>query len=62
MALPTGDVQSQARLHLQAAEDLIEAGRRAEGAQQLEKAFTFYRSVGAIFYINRAEQLLAKTA
>jgi class 3 adenylate cyclase/tetratricopeptide (TPR) repeat protein len=52
----------EARLRLRAAEELIEAGRRTEGAEQLEKALHFYRSVGATFYINRAEQLLAKTA
>ena len=52
----------EARLRLRAAEGLIESGRRTEGAEQLEKALEFYRSVGATFYINRAEQLLAKTA
>jgi hypothetical protein len=52
----------EARLRLQAAEELIEAGRRTEGVEQLEKALDFYRPVGASFYINRAEQLLAKTA
>jgi class 3 adenylate cyclase/tetratricopeptide (TPR) repeat protein len=57
-----GSPTSEARLRLRAAEELIEAGRRAEGAEQLEKALDFYRSVGATFYINRAEQLLAKTA
>ena len=52
----------EARLRLRAAEELIETGRRSEGEVQLEKALEFYRSVGATFYINRAEQLLAKTA
>jgi hypothetical protein len=52
----------EARLRLQAAEELIEAGRHTEGVVQLEKALDFYRSVGATFCINRAEELLAKTA
>ncbi|MDP9329254.1 MAG: AAA family ATPase [Actinomycetota bacterium] len=52
----------EARLRLQAAEELIEAGRQTEGVEQLEKALDFYRSVGATFYINHAEELLAKTA
>jgi tetratricopeptide (TPR) repeat protein len=52
----------EARLRLRAAEELIETGRPAEGRLQLEKALEFYRSVGATFYINHAEQLLAKTA
>ena len=52
----------EARLRLRAAEELIEAGRRTEGEEQLEKALDFYRSVGATFYIRRAEELLAKSA
>lgn len=51
-----------ARYRLRAAEELVAAGRRAEGEAELEKALAFYRSVGATFYINRGEQLLAKTA
>jgi hypothetical protein len=42
-----------------AGEELIETGRRAEGEEQLEQALTFYRSVGATFFIQRAERLLA---
>jgi class 3 adenylate cyclase/tetratricopeptide (TPR) repeat protein len=52
----------EARLRFRAAEELIETGRRAEGEVELQKALDFYRSVGATFYINRAEQLLARTA
>ncbi len=52
----------EARLRLRAAEELIETGRRPEGEAQLEKALEFYRSVGATFYVNQGEQLLAKTA
>lgn len=39
---------------------LIEAGRHAEGEAELQKALAFYRSVGATFFIKRAEDLLAK--
>ncbi|MEX2614309.1 MAG: hypothetical protein WD380_12090, partial [Gaiellaceae bacterium] len=39
---------------------LIEAGRRAEGEVELQKALAFYRSVGATFFTKRAEDLLAK--
>ena len=52
----------EARLRLRAAEELIETGRRAEGETELQKALAFYRTVGATFYIQRGEQLLAKTA
>jgi tetratricopeptide (TPR) repeat protein len=45
-----------------AARDLIEAGRRAQGEEELEKALVFYRSVGASLLIRRAEELLAATA
>jgi hypothetical protein len=41
---------------------LIEAGLRAEGEIELQKAIAFYCSVGATFYISRAEALLAKSA
>ena len=45
-----------------AGEHLIQSGRRTEGEAELEKALAFYRSVGATFYIQRGEALLAKTA
>jgi hypothetical protein len=44
-----------------AAHELLEAGRRAEAEEQLEKALTFYRSVGATFFIERGERLLTDT-
>jgi tetratricopeptide (TPR) repeat protein len=49
----------EAVARLLAGEELLETGRRAEGEEQLEKALTFYRSVGATFFIQRAERLLA---
>ena len=36
--------------------------RRAEGEAQLEHALVFYRSVGATFYVERGEALLAQVA
>ena len=52
----------EAEARLRAAEQLLTAGRRAEGEVELEKALTFYRSVGANLFIERGEQLLAKSA
>ena len=52
----------EARLRLRAAQDLFEAGQRAKGGVELEKALAFYRSVGATFFIERAERLLAASA
>ena len=52
--------EAEARLRL--AEQLLAAGRSAEGEVELEKALTFYRSVGATLFIERGEALLAKTA
>jgi class 3 adenylate cyclase/tetratricopeptide (TPR) repeat protein len=52
----------EALLRLRAAEELIEAGQRAEGEAELRRALAFYRSVGATFYIDRAEALMAKSA
>jgi len=49
----------EARLRLRAAEELIETGHRVEGEAELAKALAFYRTVGATFYINRSEALLA---
>ena len=52
----------EARLRLRAAEELIEAGRRPEGEAELAKALAFYRSVGATYFLERGQELLAKTA
>jgi len=52
----------EAGARLCAAEELIEAGRRAAGEAELQKALDFYRSVGAAFYIERGETLLAASA
>jgi tetratricopeptide (TPR) repeat protein len=57
----TGTLPWEAQARLRAAEQLIEAGREAEGQVELQKALAFYRSVGATFYLRRGEALLAKT-
>jgi tetratricopeptide (TPR) repeat protein len=58
MGLPT----DEALARLRAAEDLAEAGRRAEADAQLRLALPFFRSLGASRYVARAEALLAATA
>jgi tetratricopeptide (TPR) repeat protein len=50
----------EAEIHLLAAEELIETGRRDEGEEQAARALDFYRSVGATFYIERCEALLSE--
>jgi hypothetical protein len=57
-----GSLPGEAYARLRAAENLIGAGRRAEGEIELQKALAFYRSVGATFFMARGEQLLAKSA
>jgi tetratricopeptide (TPR) repeat protein len=57
-----GFASAEADARLRAAQNLIDAGRRAEGEVELKKALAFYRSVGATFFIQRAEQLLAGAA
>jgi hypothetical protein len=52
----------EARLRLRASEELTESGRLVEGQQQAAKALAFYRSVGASFFIRRAEELLPASA
>ena len=55
-----GGPSFEALARLFAGEELIEAGRRAEGEAELEKALAFYRSVGATFFIQRGERLLGE--
>ena len=57
----SGATTIEADARFWAAHELIEAGRRAEAEKQLEKALTFYRSVGATFFIERGERLLTDT-
>jgi tetratricopeptide (TPR) repeat protein len=52
----------EAEARLCAAEELIEAGQRAEGEVELQKALAFYRKVGATRYIQQGEALLAASA
>ncbi|MGZ4384904.1 MAG: hypothetical protein ACXVY3_09920, partial [Gaiellaceae bacterium] len=52
----------EAEARLCAAEELIEAGRRAEGEAELEQALAFYRKVGATRYIQQGEALRAASA
>jgi class 3 adenylate cyclase/tetratricopeptide (TPR) repeat protein len=54
-----GAATFEAESRLSAAKQLIAAGRREEGEAELERALAFYRSVGATFYIERGEALLA---
>jgi tetratricopeptide (TPR) repeat protein len=51
--------EDEAVVRLLAAEQLVEAGRRAEADVQLQQALVFYRSVGAAAVIRQAEALLA---
>jgi class 3 adenylate cyclase/tetratricopeptide (TPR) repeat protein len=57
-----GATTEEARDRLWLAEALIEQNRRAEADIELQRALTFYRSVGATRYIREAEGLLATTA
>jgi predicted ATPase/class 3 adenylate cyclase len=55
-------LESEARLRRRAADQLFAAGRRTEADEQLQMALAFWRRVGATYYIEQAEALLAKTA
>jgi class 3 adenylate cyclase/predicted ATPase len=55
-----GAVTIEAEHRFAAAEELVESGRCAEGEAELEKALAFCRSVGATFYLERGEALLAE--
>jgi tetratricopeptide (TPR) repeat protein len=49
----------EAYARLFAGEEAIEAGRRAEGAAEIERAIGFFRSVGAELLVRRGESFLA---
>ena len=57
-----GSPPFEALARLFGGEDLIATGRRAEGEAEIERALAFHRSVGATFYIQRGEALLAHAA
>jgi class 3 adenylate cyclase/tetratricopeptide (TPR) repeat protein len=57
-----GSPHDEALARLRAAQALIDDGRRAEADEQLQRALTFYRSVGATRYIREGEALLAASA
>ncbi|MFN2470423.1 MAG: AAA family ATPase [Gaiellaceae bacterium] len=49
----------EALIRLWAAERLVEQGRRPEADAELQRALSFWRSVGATRYVSRGESLLA---
>lgn len=57
-----GAVSEEARDRLWLAHILVEQGRRTEADTELQRALTFYRSVGATRYIREAEALRAASA
>jgi len=57
-----GAAAQEAFLRLRSAEQLVQAGRRAEADEQLRRALAFYRSVGATRYVREGEALLAASA
>jgi tetratricopeptide (TPR) repeat protein len=57
-----GTRANEAFTRLRAAAQLVDAGRRAQADEQLQRALAFYRSVGATRYIREGEALLAATA
>ena len=52
----------EAYAHLQAAEELLGAGRAAEAEAHVEPALAFYRSVAATHFISQGEALRAASA
>jgi hypothetical protein len=61
LLLSTGSVAFEAHTRLRAAQRLAASGRRAEAASQLDAALSFYRGVGAVAAIGKAEGLLPAT-
>jgi hypothetical protein len=57
-----GAARSAALARLRAAQEFVKAGRRAEADDQLRRALSFFRSVGATRFIREGEALLAASA
>jgi class 3 adenylate cyclase/tetratricopeptide (TPR) repeat protein len=57
-----GTLPDEAYLRLLAAKALSDAGRHDDAADQLERALSFHRSVGADAYVREAEQVAAALA
>ena len=55
----TGAVTIESQLRFRGGQQLIAAGRHAEGKPELERALTFYRSVDASAYVAQIESALA---
>ena len=60
---PACDVENRKEAHFcDSCGATLESGRRAEADAHLQTALTFYRPVGANWYIRQAETLLAASA
>jgi tetratricopeptide (TPR) repeat protein len=57
-----GSLPDEAFARLRTAEQLLGAGRQAEGTAQLQRAMAFYRQVGAAGYLREADALVAASA
>jgi hypothetical protein len=57
-----GTLPEEARTRLEAAAQLVSAGRRAEAEPELQQALAAWRSVGAAAYVREGEALLAASA
>ncbi len=54
-----GSLPDEAHARLKNAESLLQAGRRGEAGEELDKSLLFYRQVGAARMVREAEALLA---
>jgi hypothetical protein len=57
-----GSLSHEAYLRLLAAEQLLDAGRRGEGEEQLRRALAFFRAVGGTRYLRRGDALMGAAA
>ena len=57
-----GSLPDEAYARLRAAEQLLNAGQRADGHAQLQQAVGFYRQVRATGYLREADALVAASA
>ena len=57
-----GTARSAALTRLHAAQQLLKTGRTADADDQLRRALSFFRSVGATRFISEGQALLAQSA
>ena len=55
-----GTLADEAEARLRSGRAMLHAGKRSEGAAEMERALAFYRGVGATYFVRQGEAALAE--